>query len=146
MFLTVPSFLSHFERNIIRHCGAIGGLGEVGLVEDWVALAAEYSSTRREELAHEERVVVFVDIGYSKTSMFVVGFGHDGCRLFDAEHMRFLGSRNFNQLLVEYYDSHITKQNLPSVFTHPKALVKLIDQVDQQRKVLSANAEHSLSI
>ena len=70
-----------------------------------MALATEYSNKHNEELTQAgERVVVFVDIGYAKTSVFVVGFIKSDCRLLDSEHMQFLGSRNMNNILTEHYE------------------------------------------
>lgn len=45
--LTVPSFLTNYERSIILKCAELMKLGTyINLVEDWVALATEYSYFR----------------------------------------------------------------------------------------------------
>ena len=72
-YMVVPSYLSHYERKIIQRCGGVvlGG-ATVSLVDDWVSLAAEYVYSHAGDIRQGGRTVVFVDIGYSKCSFFVV--------------------------------------------------------------------------
>ena len=55
--------------------------------------------------------------------------------------MRYVGSKNMDHLLAEFYDDKIKKHrnSHESIFSFHKAKVKLFDQVEKQRKVLSAN-------
>ena len=83
-FLVVPSYLSHYERKIIRRCGEIVFHDiQVSLVDDWVSLAAEYAYTHSGEIRNVMRTVVFIDIGYSKCSFFVVEFTAKEPKLLD---------------------------------------------------------------
>jgi heat shock 70kDa protein 4 len=147
-FIVVPSYLSHYERKIIRRCGEIVMTGSrVSLVDDWVSLAADYAYSHAGELQQGARSVVFVDIGYSKCSFFVVEFHPNEPRLLDCEHLRFIGSKNMDQVLAEHYDQMMKERrgSEESVFGAHKAKVKLMDQVEKQRKVLSANEECHLN-
>ena len=76
----------------------------------------------------------------------MVEYGPTECRLLDCEHLRFVGARSMDQLLMEFYDrlfKRITGGE-ESLFSMPKALVKLAEHIEKQRKVLSANSEHQL--
>lgn len=46
-------------------------------MDDWVCISSEYSFTRVKDLTGSisSRTVLFVDVGYAKTSLFVVEFG-----------------------------------------------------------------------
>lgn len=46
-------------------------------MDDWVCICSEYSCSRVKELtgSMSNRTVLFVDVGYAKTSLFVVEFG-----------------------------------------------------------------------
>ena len=66
------------------------------LVDDWVSLAAEYAYSHAGDIRNGSRTVVFVDIGYSKCSCFVVEFSPKEPRLLDCEHLRFMGSKNMD--------------------------------------------------
>jgi hypothetical protein len=61
-------------------------MGQVYLIDDWVAVASEYSYFRIKDLnsmEQPERNVIFVDIGYSKFSTYAVQFTPTSCRLLD---------------------------------------------------------------
>ena len=104
-YLVVPSYLSHYERKLVRKCGEIVvQQKKVFLVDDWVSLAAEYAYSHSSEVRNGLRTVIFVDIGYSKCSFFVVEFTSSEPRLLDCEHMRYMGSKNIDHLLAEFYN------------------------------------------
>lgn len=89
-----------------------------------------------------------MDIGYSKCSFFVVEFTPREPRLLDCEHLRFMGSKNMDHLLAEHYDELMKtgRGTQESVFSAHKAKIKLLDQVEKQRKMLSANDESHISV
>ena len=45
-YIAVPSYLSNSERLSVRKCAQVIKLGQVHLVDDWVAIASEYSYAR----------------------------------------------------------------------------------------------------
>ena len=71
-------------------------------MDDWQSLACEYSYFRMKEIKAitEMRNVVFVDIGYSKVSLFLLQFSHYEGRLIDSEHLRFTGTKNMDHVLA----------------------------------------------
>lgn len=85
-YISVPSYLSQHERRIIKRCAEIAGAGkEARIMDDWACICSEYSFTRVKDLtgSSSSRIVLFVDVGYSKSSLFVVEFGPTECRLLD---------------------------------------------------------------
>lgn len=113
----------------------------VTLIDDWLSIASDYAYNRVVELKSGHRAVVFVDIGYSKSSFFVIEFTPKEPILLDCEHMRFIGSKNMDHLITEYYDQMMKtdRKTQESIFSSRKAVVKIFDHVEKQRKVLSAN-------
>lgn len=94
------------------------------------------------------RTVLFIDVGYSKTSVFVIQFSQTESRLLDCEHLRFVGSKNMDYLIAEFYDNEYKKstRTTDSLFSMKKSMVKLNDHIEKQRKVLSANTDHLLNV
>ena len=42
--LSVPSYMSHYERKIVKRCGEIVlHTQEITLIDDWVSLASDYT-------------------------------------------------------------------------------------------------------
>lgn len=73
----------------------------VTLVDDWLSIASEYAFNRLNDIKKDGlRTVIFVDIGYSKCSFFVIEFTAKEPRLLDCEHMRFTGSKNMDHLIT----------------------------------------------
>jgi molecular chaperone DnaK (HSP70) len=62
--------------------------------------------------------------------------------------MRFTGSKHMDHLLAEFYDA-VFKQNRHqevSIFSLSKSYIKLLDNIEKQRTVLSANLDHQLNV
>jgi molecular chaperone DnaK (HSP70) len=85
VFIAIPSYLSHYERKIIKKCAEIAKIcKEPMLVDDWICLATDYSYSKIKQLkTSEPRSVVFVDVGYSKLSLFTVSFNQNEAKLLD---------------------------------------------------------------
>ena len=48
--------------------------------------------------------------------------------------------------VCDFYSELFEKQHHQQIYTNSKALAKLIDAIQKQRTVLSANSEHHLSL
>lgn len=51
-----------------------------------------------------------------------------------------------DNILIEFYDDVFNTKTSNRIVTNTKALVKLKDMVEKQRKILSANSEHNMNI
>lgn len=49
-YIAVPSYLSNSERSSIRKCALVIKMGQIHLVDDWVAISSEYFYYRLKEL------------------------------------------------------------------------------------------------
>lgn len=73
-YLSVPTYYANNERQSLLRCAEIALGKPVRLVDEWIALAAQYTYNRLKELRFldEMRHVVFLDIGYSKVALSLV--------------------------------------------------------------------------
>ena len=70
--------------------------------------------------------MIFIDIGYSKFSIYAVRFMAERCQLLDYEHLKYTGAKNMDNYLTEFYDDIFYKQTgNQKIVTNAKALVKL---------------------
>lgn len=115
-------------------------------MDDWSCLAASYVYSRLQELKglQEMRQVLFLDVGYSKFSLFLVQFSQFEARLIDWEHLPYTGLKNMDEALLEFYNSSFEKKYQQRPIDHFRALPKLLEAVQKQRTVLSANSEYHL--
>ena len=103
IYFTVPSYLSQYERKLVKKCGQVSDVGKsIRIIDDWISIATEYSFNRVKELNAivTPRVVLFLDVGYSKTSIFVIEFTAKETHLLDVEHLRFVGAKNMDHLIA----------------------------------------------
>jgi heat shock protein 4 len=104
-YIAIPTFCGNHERQALLRCAELALKKPVRLVDEWAALAAQYTYNRLKELRtlEEMRHVVFLDIGYSKVALSLVQFTRFEGRLLDWEHLPFTGCRNMDRQLCEFY-------------------------------------------
>jgi len=70
LVLTVPGFFTEQERNTLLDACKIAEIKCLKIMNETSATALEYGILRRKELDLEkDRLVLFIDMGYSKTSI-----------------------------------------------------------------------------
>jgi heat shock protein 4 len=103
---------------------------------------------RKSELdATNARNVLFLDFGHSKFSLFACSFTNSEMNVLEQEYCRNLGCRDIDYHLYEFYRGIFEKSSGGSdISENRKAIVKLMEQIERQRKILSGNIEHDVSI
>lgn len=73
--LSIPSYTSNTERQALVDACEIAGLKCLRVINDNTAICYNYGFFRKNDLPSEgERVVAFVDMGHSKTTVTIAGF------------------------------------------------------------------------
>jgi len=70
LVLSVPSFFTQNERKLCLLAGKIAGINILKLMNESSATVLNYGIFRKKDLSDEARLVAFVDVGVSKTSIF----------------------------------------------------------------------------
>jgi heat shock protein 4 len=85
--------------------------------------------------------VLFVDLGHSKLSLTTVGFTREKIAVVCQHNERNLGCRDMDYLVLQFYREVFKKQsNGLDLIQNKKAFIKMIETIEKQRKVLSANS------
>ena len=87
-----------------------------------------------------------MDIGYSKVSLHLVQFTRHEARLLDWQHLPYTGCKNMDRNMSQFYSEHFFNAHNKSIIDNPKAYIKLLDAVQRQRTVLSANNQYHLNL
>ena len=112
-------------------------------------MALDYGMFRKADLgdATNQRNVLFLDFGHSKFSLFACSFTKEEMNVLEQEYCRHIGCRDIDYHLYEFYRSIFEKTSGGSDLSeNRKAIVKLMEQIERQRKILSGNIEHDLNI
>jgi heat shock protein 4 len=109
-------------------------------------VALNYGIFRRSSFDQNPRYVCFIDVGQGKTSTYVFAFTKDKATMMTQYHDRDLGTRDFDWALLEHYCAKMEKENGVNIMTKEKSRMRMLDAIEKQRKVLSANSEASINV
>lgn len=95
--LTIPSYASNTERQALVDACEIAGLKCLRVINESTAIAYNYGFFRKNDLPTEgERIVAFVDMGHSKTTVTIAAFKQKECRVIVHRSDRNLGGRDMD--------------------------------------------------
>ncbi|XP_039139577.1 heat shock 70 kDa protein 16-like isoform X1 [Dioscorea cayenensis subsp. rotundata] len=143
--ISVPSFTDQLGRRAYLHAAQIAGLKPLRLIHDTTATALGYGIYKTDFSDGEIRVV-FVDVGHCDTQVSVVVFDSGGLRVLSHASDRRLGGRGFDEILFKHFSKQFEDEYKIDVSSNAKASIRLKAECEKVKKVLSANAEASMSI
>ena len=146
LVVNVPSYFSQEERKLTLMAGKVAGLNIVKLMSETSATVLNYGIFRKKDLSDDPRLVAFVDVGHSNTSVFFAKVKKSGAEIVAEKCIRSLGGRNFDQVLYKKYNTVFDAENNMDVNEYPKSRMRLIDAIEKQRKILSANSEAPINV
>jgi molecular chaperone DnaK (HSP70) len=144
--LSVPTYYTDIERKAVLDAAKIAEVNVVKLLNESTAIALAYGIFRRNEFDNTPRNVAFVDFGHSHLSVFTAAFTKDKLSIVNQVHERHLGARDMDWAVLEYYSDMFNKANGLNPKKSDKARLRLLESIEKQRKVLSANSEGGLNI
>lgn len=146
--LSVPSYYTQIERKALLDAARIAELHVTRLLNECTAVALDYGIFRKNDLDPKNaRNILFVDFGHSKLSTFACSFTKEKMVTLAQVHERNLGCRDIDYLLLEFYRGIFEKSSGGlDIFESRKAVVKLMENIEKQRKILSANSEHNMNL
>jgi heat shock protein 4 len=93
------------------------------------------------------RVVGFVDVGDSKTSVFFASVWGNRAEVLFEKNLLSVGARNFDMNMMQLYlDKFEEKYGLDEHRDSPQVRIRLLNNIQKQRKILSANTEGLINI
>ncbi|KAG5519791.1 hypothetical protein PMAC_000064 [Pneumocystis sp. 'macacae'] len=150
--LTVPSYFTDTERYVLLDSAEIAGLNVISLVNDGLAIAINYATTRLFD--EEPQYHVFYDMGAGSTTATFVSFRtrvHPNNKTVTAVEVMGVGyDRNFGGdtitwRLVDYLLDELEKSKGSEikalVKSNSKAILKLFQESSRIKQILSANSE-----
>uniref|UniRef100_A0A667Y252 Heat shock protein 4a n=1 Tax=Myripristis murdjan TaxID=586833 RepID=A0A667Y252_9TELE len=140
--IKVPSYFTDTERRSVIDAAQIAGLNCLRLMNETTAVTLAYGIYKQDLPAPEEkpRTVVFVDLGHSGYQVSVCAFNKGKLKVlataFDSE----LGGKDFDDILVSHFCEEFGKKYKLDVKSKPRALVRLYQECEKLKKLMSANS------
>uniref|UniRef100_A0A803W7V3 Heat shock 70 kDa protein 4L n=1 Tax=Ficedula albicollis TaxID=59894 RepID=A0A803W7V3_FICAL len=138
----VPSFFTDAERRSVMAAAQIAGLNCLKLMNETTAVALAYGIYKQDLPALEEkpRNVVFVDMGHSAYQVSICAFNKGKLKVLATTFDPFIGGRNFDEALVDYFSEEFRTKYKLNVKENPRALLRLYQECEKLKKLMSANA------
>uniref|UniRef100_A0A8C5J768 Heat shock protein 105 kDa n=1 Tax=Junco hyemalis TaxID=40217 RepID=A0A8C5J768_JUNHY len=140
--ISVPSFFTDAERRSLLDAAQIVGLNCLRLMNDMTAVALNYGIYKQDLPALEEkpRIVVFVDMGHSAFQVSACAFNKSKLKVLGTAFDPFLGGRNFDGKLVDYFCAEIKSKYKLDPKTKVRALLRLYQECEKLKKLMSSNS------
>jgi heat shock protein 4 len=119
----------------------------IRLVNESTATALNYGFFRKPDLDEKvARTVVFVDFGHSKLTCTIASFLKGKMKIICHSGDRNFGARNFDDLILEKLGAEFTKKYGVDPRKNVRARLRMLDVIEKQRKILSANQEATIHL
>lgn len=140
--VSVPCYYTDAERRSVVDAAQIAGLNCLRLMNETTAVALAYGIYKQDLPAPEEkpRNVVFVDLGHSGYQTSVCAFNKGKVKVLSTACDPELGGRDFDEALVRHFCEEFGKKYKIDVKTKPRALVRLYQECEKLKRVMSANS------
>ncbi|XP_042190448.1 heat shock protein 105 kDa isoform X2 [Callorhinchus milii] len=139
--MKVPYFFTNAERNSMLAAARIAGLNCLRLMNDTTAAALTYGIYKDFPAADEKATIVaFVDMGHSAFQVSICAFNKGKFKVLATAFDPYLGGRNFDEILVEYFCSEFKTKYKLDVKSNIRAFLRLNEECEKLKKLISTNS------
>ncbi|KAK5620398.1 Heat shock 70 kDa protein 4 [Crenichthys baileyi] len=140
--VSVPCYYTDAERRSVMDAAQIAGLNCLRLMNETTAVALAYGIYKQDLPAPEEKArnVVFVDLGHSGYQTSVCAFNKGKLKVLATACDQLLGGKDFDGVLVKHFCEEFGKKYKLDVKSKPRALVRLYQECEKLKKLMSANS------
>ncbi|KAG8004385.1 Heat shock 70 kDa protein 4 [Nibea albiflora] len=140
--VSVPCYYTDAERRSVVDAAQIAGLNCLRLMNETTAVALAYGIYKQDLPAPEEKArnVVFVDLGHSGFQTSVCAFNKGKLKILSTACDPELGGKDFDEVLVKHFCEEFAKKYKLDVKSKPRALVRLYQECEKLKKLMSANS------
>ena len=144
--IAIPSYLTQTERKGILNAAKIAQLHVTRLINESTAIALDYGIFRKADLDPKvPRNVLFLDFGHSSLKIFCCSFTKEEMNVLYQDYERNIGCRDLDSAMYEFYRQKFEQSTGLNLGENRKATVKLMENLQRQRKILSGNVEFEMN-
>mmetsp|Transcript_43618 Transcript_43618/g.57784 ORF Transcript_43618/g.57784 Transcript_43618/m.57784 type:complete len:624 (+) Transcript_43618:73-1944(+) len=145
--LTIPSYASNTERQALVDACEVAGFKCLRVINESTAIAYNYGFFRKNDLPTDsERVVAFIDMGHSKTTVTIAAFKQKECRIIVHKSDRNLGGRDMDYQIMQKAGEEFLKKFGDDPRESPRCRLRMLETVEKARKLLSGDTEANINI
>ena len=145
--VSVPSYYTQLDRQAIIDSARVAGLEIQKLYNESAANLMNYGIFRMGDLDPAvPRTVAFVDMGHSKTTVILASVWKGKGEILHELSDPNLGTRNMDLAILEHYLQVFNQKHKIDLRENPKSIYRLLESIEKQRKMLTANPEAPCSV
>ena len=162
--LSVPDYFTLFQRKRMKNILESIQDKEVIITTESTAITMYYGYTKYRDMFIKAKIgvdrnikknIVFIDIGYSKTSFIFSTFNYKEFKIKKVKCLPFLGGRNLDFIILKKLMDKFTKK--PEVIESkkkrgisnildPKSTYRLLESIEKTRKALTVNKDAMITV
>jgi molecular chaperone DnaK (HSP70) len=145
--VSVPDYYTTHERKAMIDSLSIANLNCTSLVNESSCIVLNYGLFRRSQFDEKNpRIVAFVDMGQSKTTITFGSFTKNLSKVISVTSDRFCGARDFDYYLMQHFSNVFQKKYGCNPMSSVKTRLRMMEAISKTRKILTGNREAGLSI
>ncbi|PFH37541.1 DnaK family protein [Besnoitia besnoiti] len=145
--IACPPWFRDANRSALLDAAQIAGLKCLRVISDMAATCLDYGMYRRQHFAADRpHIVAFVGVGHSCASACIAAFWADRMRILAEVSDPELGGRDMDYEIVRHFATAFENKTKLNPLASLKARLKLEDQANKAKKILSANSETSFHV
>ena len=145
--ISIPSYATNVERQALLDAAEIAGLKCLRVINESTAIVLNYGFFRKNQLDEKkEKVVAFVDVGHSKTTITIASFKRGEAKIIVHNSDRNLGAREFDYEMTQVIGEEFAKKFGDDPRKNARCKFRMYEACEKARKILSGDTEASINI
>jgi len=144
--IAIPGWWTVAQRQALLDASRIAGLNALKLISDHAASALQYGIYKTNLSETEPINVLFVDVGFTNTSVSVIEFLKGKLRVLSTAYDRSLGGRDYDNLLVNHFVKEFSEKFKIDIKSNQRALIRMEVACEKLKKVLNTVPEAPINI
>jgi molecular chaperone DnaK (HSP70) len=145
MVVSIPDYFNLYQRKIILNILNISGIKCYSLLNESSAVCLSYFIHHYKSLEiNKEKIICFIDLGQSKLSLHLCSFTNKEIKILYSKSNKFIGCRDFDMKILSYLEK-IYPEQLANIKKNKKYLIKLLQSIEKNRKMITVNKESTLN-
>jgi len=145
--ITIPSYASNTERQSLVDACEIAGLKCLRVINESTAICYNYGFFRKGDLsAEDDRIVAFIDMGNSKTTVTIAAFKQKEARMICHKSDRNLGGRDLDYAMMQKIGEEFMTKHGDDPRENVRCKLRMLETCEKARKMLSSDTESGISI
>ena len=143
---SIPDYYTFYQKESLKNILKALDIYNEPMINESTALTMYYGYLNYNELTYENKYIIFIDIGHSKTSFILSEFSRKKFSVKYVENIPFLGGRDINNKLFELCLKKFKEKNNIELKVTGRNKIRLLEEIEKAKKTLTINDEALINV